>query len=319
MIDKWQQDMSQTLEHNNGVSIKGSKAPEATDPSVEFYRNMTREEFLFQFTPQIHVPEHEVWKAQWTIASELVRRQRKGKLRIPYGDTPGQTLDIFPAKKPNSPINIFVHGGFWRFLDSFDHSVVAPVIQDLGGASVLLNYDLCPTVPLTEVIRQVRAALKWVWENAEEANGDRDKIYVSGHSAGGHLASMLCRDDYLDDLGLPQNVVKGGTIVSGILDLEPILKVPGAEELLVELDQVRNVSANYMPPAHHIPLVVAVGGRETREWIRMTDEYVEVLKAQGSQVTYLKPEFDQHFSILFSMSNPVTELCSAMLKQMNLS
>ncbi len=165
----------------------------------------------------------------------------------------------------------------------------------------------------------MRAALKWVWENAEEANGDRDKIYVSGHSAGGHLASMICRDDYLDDLGLPRDVVKGGTIVSGILDLEPILMVPGAEELLVEPNDVRSVSANHMPPAPHVPLVVAVGGRETREWIRMTDEYVDVLREQGSQVTYLKPEYDQHFSILFSLGNPLTPLCSTMLEQMRLA
>ena len=313
--------MSQTLAPND--SKTPADAPVAPivpdDGSSMFYRDMTREEFLFQFTPQIHVPEHEVWKAQWTQASELVRTQREGKLRVPYGDTPGQTLDIFPAKNPNSPINIFVHGGFWRFLNSFDHSVVAPAVQDAGGASILLNYDLCPTVPLTEVIRQVRAAVKWVWENADEANGDRDQIYISGHSAGGHLASMLCRDDYLEDLGLPHDVVKGGTIVSGILDLEPILMVPGAEELLVKTDQVRSVSANHMPPAPQIPLVVAVGGRETREWIRMTDDYVDVLKDQGSQVTYLKPAFDQHFSILFSLGNPVTELCSAMLKQMNLN
>ncbi len=313
--------MSQTLEPNDGSNPAGTPVTPTveTDVSSTFYRDMTREEFLFQYTPQIHVPEHEVWKAQWTLASELVRIRRGGKLRIPYGDTPGQTLDIFPANKPGSPINIFVHGGFWRFLDSFDHSLVAAAVQDAGGASVLLNYDLCPTVPLTEVIRQVRAALKWVWEKAEEANGDRDKIYVSGHSAGGHLASMICRDDYLDDLGLPHDVVKGGTIVSGILDLEPILMVPGAEELLVEPNDVRSVSANHMPPAPHVPLVVAVGGRETREWIRMTDEYVDVLKEQGSQVTYLKPKYDQHFSILFSLGNPLTPLCSTMLEQMRLA
>ena len=312
--------MSQTLQPNVDENASATPLAQAApdEESSLFYRDMTREEFLFQFTPQIHVPEHAIWKNQWTLASELARTKREGILRVPYGPTPGQTLDIFPAEKPNSPINIFVHGGFWRFLDSFDHHLVAPAVLDAGGASISLNYDLCPTVPLTEVIRQVRAAVKWVWENAEKANGDRDKIYISGHSAGGHLASMLCRDDYFEDLGLPHDVIKGGTIVSGILDLEPILMVPGAEELRVEPDEVRAVSATYMPPAPHIPLVVAVGGSETREWIRMTDEFVDVLKEQGSQITYLKPELDQHFSILFSLGNPLTPLCSEMLKQMNL-
>jgi arylformamidase len=284
-----------------------------------FYRDMTREEFLFQYTPMVHVPEHAVWKTQWAIASELVRTQRAGELRVPYGPTKGQTLDIFPAAKPGAPINIFVHGGFWRFLDSFDHTLVVPAIQDAGGAVAVLNYDLCPTVPLTEVIRQVRAALRWVWENAGRMNGDREKIYVSGHSAGGHLAMMLCRDDYLEDLGLPGDVVKGGTSVSPIANLEPILMVPGAEELQVTPENVRDLSPLYSPPAPRVPMIVAVGGYETREWIRQVDETVDAMKANGSPLTYFKPENDNHFSILFTMANPVTPLCAAMLEQMELS
>ena len=129
---------------------------------------------------------------------------------------------------------------------------------------------------------------------------------------------MLCRDDYFHDLGLPGDTVKGGTIVSAMMDLEPILLVPGAEELLVTADTVRAVSPRYSPPAPHVPLVVAVGARETSEWIRQTDEMVAVLNGQGNRVTYLKPDYDQHFSILFSLGNPQTELCSAMLRQMKL-
>ena len=155
-------------------------------------------------------------------------QERNGRMRVPYGPTPGQTLDIFPAKAPGSPIDIFVHGGFWRFLDSFDHTLVAPAVLDAGGASILLNYDLCPKVPLTEVVRQVRAALKWIWDHAEEANGDRERIYISGHSAGGHLASMMCTGDFNRDFGLPDDAVKGATIVSAMLDLEPVMLVPGS-------------------------------------------------------------------------------------------
>ena len=130
---------------------------------------------------------------------------------------------------------------------------------------------------------------------------------------------MLCRDDYLESLALPHDVVKGGTIVSAMMDLEPVLLVPGAEELRVAAGDARDVSPKYCPPAPHIPLVVAVGGRETREWIRQTDETVAVLENQGSPVTYLKPEYDEHFSILFSLGNPLTPLCAAMLQQMRLT
>ncbi|MDE0306909.1 MAG: alpha/beta hydrolase [Albidovulum sp.] len=283
------------------------------------YRNFPIKELIRQYSPREAVPEHPVWKAHWSLFSELARKTRAGKLRVPYGPTPGQTLDIFPANEPDSPINIFVHGGFWRFLDSFDHTLVAPAVLDAGGASILLNYDLCPTVPLTEVIRQVRSALKWVWDNAEQANGDRDKIFLSGHSAGGHLALMMSTGDFNSEIGLPDNVVKGATIVSAMLDLEPILLVPGCEDLLITEDTFRDVSPKYRPPDPAIPLVVAVGGRETSEWIRQTEDMLAVLKDQGSSVKYLKPDYDQHYSILFSLGNPMTELCSSMLTQMGLN
>ncbi len=282
------------------------------------YQEMSPEELEFEYSPRKAVPDHPVWKAHWNLASELVRRQRKGRLRVPYGPTEGQTVDIFPADKPGAPINVFVHGGFWRFLDSFDHTLVAPAVLDAGGASILVNYDLCPKVPLTEVIRQVRAALKWVWENAEEANGDRNKIFISGHSAGGHLTMMLSTDDFQEQLGLPIDVVKGATVVSAMLDLEPILLVPGSEDLKVSADNVRALSPRYTPPRPDLPIVLAVGGRETREWIRQTDDMMDVLKQRGNPTIYLKPDYDQHYSILLSLGNPLTELCSSMLRQMGL-
>lgn len=282
------------------------------------YQEMSPEELEFEYSPRKAVPDHPVWKAHWNLASELVRRQRKGRLRVPYGPTEGQTVDIFPADEPGAPINVFVHGGFWRFLDSFDHTLVAPAVLDAGGASILVNYDLCPKVPLTEVIRQVRAALKWVWENAEEANGDRDKIFISGHSAGGHLTMMLSTDDFQEQLGLPIDVVKGATVVSAMLDLEPILLVPGSEDLKVSADNVRALSPRYTPPRPDLPIVLAVGGRETREWIRQTDDMMDVLKQRGNPTIYLKPDYDQHYSILLSLGNPLTELCSSMLRQMGL-
>lgn len=283
------------------------------------YRNFTLDELIYQYSPREAVPEHPVWKAHWTLFSEQARQSHDCRLRIPYGPTPGQTLDIFPARDPGAPINMFIHGGFWRFLDSFDHSLVAPAVVAAGGASVLVNYDLCPTVPLTEVVRQVRAALKWVWDNAEESNGDRDQIYVSGHSAGGHLASMVCITDPLVELGLPQDVIKGAAIVSAMLDLEPVLLVPGSEELSVGEDDWKPLSPRYSPPDPEIDLILAVGGRETSEWIRQTEDMLEVLKARGNRVEFFKPDYDQHYSILFSLGNPCAPLCQAMLRQMGLA
>lgn len=279
---------------------------------------MELEELIQQYNPRAAVPDHEVWKAHWGLDSERVRQSLQGHLRVPYGSTPGQCMDVFPAKAPGAPVQVFVHGGFWRFLDSFDHTLIVPMFHDAGAATVLLNYDLCPTVPLTEVIAQIRRGLAAVYERADEYGYDREKLYISGHSAGGHLCAMLAATDCAA-LGMPADAIKGAAMVSGLYDLTPMLRVPGGEELLMTPETVPQVSPMWNLPPTHMPLIAAVGGHETREWIRQTDDFVTKCRANGSDVTALMPDYDNHYSILYTLGNPVTELGKAVLKQMGLA
>ena len=278
---------------------------------------MELEELIRQYNPRAAVPDHEVWKAHWGLDSERARRTLQGHLRVPYGDTPGQCMDVFPAKAPGAPVQVFVHGGFWRFLDSFDHTLIAPMFHEAGAATVLLNYDLCPTVPLSEVITQIRRGLKAVYDRADEYGYDRDKLFISGHSAGGHLCAMLAATDCAA-LGMPADAIKGATFVSGLFDLTPMLQVPGGEDLQITAKTVPDVSPLWNLPPTHMPLIIAVGGHETREWIRQTDDFVAKCRANGSDVTALMPDYDNHYSILYTIGNPVTELGQAILRQMGL-
>ena len=88
---------------------------------------------------------------------------------------------------------------------------------------------------------------------------------------------------------------------------------------MIEQNECKELSPVYNPPDPSIELVIAVGGLETTEWIRQTEDMLHVLKNQGSNYTFFKPEYDQHYSILFSLGNPCTPMCKAMLDQMNLS
>ena len=280
--------------------------------------DMDLDELIRQYNPRAAVPDHEVWKAHWALDSERVRASLTGRMRLPYGDTPGQCMDVFPAAAPNAPVQVFVHGGFWRFLDSFDHTLVVPMFNSAGAATVLLNYDLCPTVPLSEVVIQIRRGLAAVWKHADEFGYDREKMFISGHSAGGHLCAMLAATDCVA-LGLPNDAIKGAAMVSGLYDLTPMLRVPGGEELLMTPETVRELSPMWALPPARIPLIAAVGGQETREWIRQTDDFVIKCRDNGSEVLSIQPDYDHHYSILYSFSNPVTELGNAVLRQMGLA
>ena len=79
------------------------------------------------------VPDFADHFTHWQTASAQARERLKGHLDLPYGDGPGETLDIFPAAQPNAPVVIFIHGGYWRSLDKSDHSFVAPALHDMGA------------------------------------------------------------------------------------------------------------------------------------------------------------------------------------------
>lgn len=289
-----------------------------TDPSFRF-RGYSYEELVLQYNPRAAVPDHESWKWQWNLLSRRTRSRHRGIYDIPYGPTAGQKLDIFPASKPGAPIMVFTHGGFWRFLDKSDHTFVAEPFIERSVTVALLNYDLCPTVTLPEQVEQVRRGAAWVYKNAHDFNGDRDRFYVSGHSAGGHLTSMIVARGALTPHGLPANAVRGATTVSGFCELEPIRHIPGGEELQLTEETARAYSPLYCPPEPTTRMVISVGDLETKEWIRQFRDYVSVCEQQGNRVVSKLMPMDNHYSILLSLANDECELCQATLEMMDLA
>src|SRR5881394_1895931 len=147
-------------------------------------------------------------------------------LDLRYGDAPGETIDLFPARKGDGSCLMFIHGGYWRSLDKKDFSFLAPALVGAGISLAVVNYDLCPKVSIEEIVRQMLRASRWLWLHAEDYGMDQDRLYVSGHSAGGHLAAMLmCAQWPAFDSQLPKDLWKGGLAISGIYDLRPLVDV----------------------------------------------------------------------------------------------
>ena len=135
--------------------------------------------------------------------SARVRKTLAPRLDVPFGPTTAETLDIYPAARPDAPIHMFIHGGYWHSLSSKEFSFVAEDLVAAGVTVVINNYALCPDVTITEIVRQNRAAVAWLYRNAATFGGNRSRIHVSGHSAGGHLTAMLLMTDWERDFGLP--------------------------------------------------------------------------------------------------------------------
>lgn len=222
------------------------------------------------YNNRARVPDHAAHFERWARDSQRVRQQQPCVLDIPYGPSAGQRLDVFPASASGAPVVVFIHGGYWRSLDKKEHSFVVPAFTQAGACVVVPNYDLCPQVPLTEIVLQMVRAVAWTWRHIADHGGDPGRISVAGHSAGGHLAAMMlsCLWDR-HDRALPPDLVTRALSISGLYDLEPIRHTPSLQASLhLTPEQVRQASPALLPPPPRGQLVSVVGGSESMEFLR---------------------------------------------------
>jgi arylformamidase len=216
------------------------------------------------------VPEHPRFLTHWAEASARARSTMTCYLDRRYGEQPGETVDIFPARKGDGSCMMFIHGGYWRALDKKDFSFLAPAWVDAGVSLAVVNYDLCPRVSMDEIVRQMLRASRWLWLNAEEYGMDQDRLHVAGHSAGGHLTAMLmCALWPVFDRALPKDLWKGGLAISGLYDLRPIVDVDWLNgDLRLDEGAALKLSPAFLPPATRAPVMTCVGGDESSEFLR---------------------------------------------------
>lgn len=255
------------------------------------------------------VPEFAMHLTRWAEASEDAREAHLCHTDIAYGDGPMELLDVFPASQPDSPVVVFIHGGYWRSLDKSDHSYLAPAFKNQGACVVVPNYALCPAVTIPEITMQMVKALAWVWKNAKRYGGDPKRIYVVGHSAGGHLAAMMLETLWSSyDRKLPADLVKGALSISGLYDLEPIRHVPFVQkDLRLTAEDALRASPACMPAPRHGVLYTVAGAQESVEFLRHNTLIRQVWGKKVVPVCETIPERN-HFSVLEDLSAPWTRL-----------
>lgn len=266
------------------------------------------------FNNRAAVPEFQSHFDSWASRSEQARRELDVELDVPYGDDRMETMDIFRPRGDAKALLMFIHGGYWRSLDKKQHSFVATPFVQAGVAVANINYSLCPSVKIEDIVLQCLKAGAWLYRNAAEVGAPRNRMFVAGHSAGGHLTAMCMAAQWPRySRGLPEKVMQGGMPISGIYDLGPIVRTPSinADIRLNEADAMK-VSPGLMPPATKAPVHMAVGGRELGGF----KEQHALLANQWAGVIAEDipcPE-DNHFSILSSFADPQHALCKAALR-----
>ncbi|MEX0730557.1 MAG: alpha/beta hydrolase [Aquisalimonadaceae bacterium] len=273
-----------------------------------------------QYDVEQSVPDFQAYIRDYTARSDAVRSRLDCRLNVAYGAGERQQLDVFPAQSPGSPVNIFIHGGSWRGSSKDSRSFPAEAVVPAGGAWIAINYGLAPAVTLPEIVHQIRQAVQWVWQHARSFNADPERIFVTGNSAGGHLAAMLAVEGWQSDYGLPSDVVKGICPISGIFDMRPICHTGINDSLRMSPGTAESCSPVLHLPKQACPAVIMCGGDEPAEFQRQSVEFSEAWRQAGLTVAdEAIIAGENHFSIVGGLGDARHPLGRAMLKLMGLA
>lgn len=245
----------------------------------------------------------------------IARLERRAD--VPYGPGKDETLDIFLAAKRPAPVQVFVHGGAWRNFTKDDYAFPAASFVPAGVHTVVVNFTNLPEVRLPEMAAQVRRSIAWVYANAAAFGGDPARIYLSAWSSGAHLAALALETDWAAQ-GLPDNLVKGATLVSGPYDLEPVLLSARSSYVKLSAEE-----AHALSPVHHAnrvkcPIAVAYAENDTDEFQRQSRLWADALAAAGRLQSCTRVDGVNHFELMEQFGEPDSPLVGLALAQMGI-
>jgi arylformamidase len=244
--------------------------------------------------------------ARWSSNSQRVRDRVGDPVKYSYGPGAVESMDVFRADVDDAPVHIFVHGGAWQEGSAEIYAFPAELFLDAGIHYVVLDFSWIQDVgdSLFPIVEQLRRAVAWIYRNANRFGGDPDRLFVSGHSSGAHLAGVLLTTDWGQRPGIPADVLKGGMCCSGMYDLRPV-RLSARGEYIDFTDEMERA----LSPIRHLerlsaPVIVAYGSYETPEFIRQSRDFANAANESGKPAELIVAENYNHFEVIETLANP---------------
>jgi acetyl esterase/lipase len=228
----------------------------------------------------------------------------------PDADPRKHKLDLFlPKGQKNFPVLFFIHGGGWSSGDRKLYGGLGRLFAKNGVGSVVISYRLSPQVQHPGHVEDVARAFAWTYKNIRKYGGDRDRIFVTGQSAGGHLAALLATNEgYLKTHDLSVKAIKGVIPMSGVYSVPPgrLKRVLGdTPDAAKTASPLQNVSGK------EPPFLILYADRDFPGCGLMSKVFYESLRKNKVEASLLEIKDRNHITIIFRLmfdeADPATQ------------
>jgi len=289
------------------------------DAAQPAWRALSQEALDDAYDQSKYAPNQRQVQQRRNLASARARDALGPPLRLAYGPSEIERLDLYRTDRPGAPVVVLVHGGAWRGGKASEHGYAAETFVNAGAHFAVLGFINVAEAggSLVTMVEQLRRALGFLFHNAGEFGGDADRLYLAGHSSGAHLSGCAVTHDWRGE-GFPADMIKGALLISGMYDLAPVRRSKRSAYVAFTDAMEQDLSPQRHIEALNTPLILAHGTLESPEFQRQTRDFHAAVTAAGKPAELIIGEGYNHFEMAETLANPYGLLGRAALRLMRL-
>lgn len=248
-----------------------------------------------------HIAGGDTYPDRWAQKAAAFRKrlsdEGRAELGVAYGEGPRNRYDLFLPEGAPKGLVVFIHGGFWlRFDNSFwSHLAAGPLAA--GHAVAMPGYTLCPENSIAGITKEIGKVIETVAARIE------GPLFLTGHSAGGHLATrMISATSPLS--GSTRGRIVNTVSISGVHDLRPMMKTAMNARLKLDEAEARAESPALLAPMPGARLTCWVGAAERAEFVRQNALLANVWTGLGAATAVVEEPDRHHFDVIDGLADP---------------
>ncbi|MBZ9794415.1 alpha/beta hydrolase [Mesorhizobium sp. ES1-4] len=252
------------------------------------------------------------WPSAWAVPAQAFRdamsAQGRARFDITYGDRPRNRFDLFLPEDAPKGLVVFIHGGYWLESDKSTWSHLAKGAVGSGFAVAMPSYTLCPDIRIAGIVREIGAAI------GKAAAMVEGPLMLSGHSAGGHLASRMVTTSTPLAADVARRIRRVVSI-SGLHDLRPLMRTDMNAALKIDEHEALTESPALLRPTDGVRITCWAGGGERAEFLRQNALLANIWTGLGAATSAVVEPDRHHFDIVDGLADPAHALTRTLISE----